>query len=122
VAGQAGLLSDQDQAVSDHLGLPTWSARGQHACAATRTREEVGIVAELWQSGKRDEVRQAVPIDLGRLTNPMTESQHVGGCGDHCLGDCSDVGNPRKLADRSLGTESIGGTEKLASAELTLAT
>ena len=31
--------------------------------------EEVGIVAELWQSGKRDEARQAVPIDLGRLTN-----------------------------------------------------
>jgi alkanesulfonate monooxygenase SsuD/methylene tetrahydromethanopterin reductase-like flavin-dependent oxidoreductase (luciferase family) len=26
-------------------------------------------VAELWQSGKRDEARQAVPIDLGRLTN-----------------------------------------------------
>ena len=31
--------------------------------------EQVGIVAELWQSGKRDEARQAVPIDLGRLTN-----------------------------------------------------
>ena len=31
--------------------------------------EEVGIVAELWQSGKREEARQAVPIDLGRLTN-----------------------------------------------------
>ncbi len=31
--------------------------------------EEVGVVAELWQSGKRDEARQAVPIDLGRLTN-----------------------------------------------------
>jgi alkanesulfonate monooxygenase SsuD/methylene tetrahydromethanopterin reductase-like flavin-dependent oxidoreductase (luciferase family) len=31
--------------------------------------EQVGIVAELWQSGKRDEARRAVPIDLGRLTN-----------------------------------------------------
>ncbi len=31
--------------------------------------EEVANVAELWQSGKRDEARQAVPIDLGRLTN-----------------------------------------------------
>ena len=30
---------------------------------------EVNIVAELWQAGKRDEARQAVPIDLGRLTN-----------------------------------------------------
>lgn len=30
---------------------------------------EVAIVAELWQAGKRDDARQAVPIDLGRLTN-----------------------------------------------------
>jgi F420-dependent oxidoreductase-like protein len=31
--------------------------------------EEIGVVAELWQSGKREEARQAVPLDLGRLTN-----------------------------------------------------
>jgi hypothetical protein len=31
--------------------------------------EDVANVAELWQSGKRDEARRAVPIDLGRLTN-----------------------------------------------------
>jgi F420-dependent oxidoreductase-like protein len=31
--------------------------------------DDVVKVAELWQSGKRDEARQAVPIDLGRLTN-----------------------------------------------------
>lgn len=31
--------------------------------------EQVAAVAELWQSGKRDEARAAVPIDLGRLTN-----------------------------------------------------
>jgi len=31
--------------------------------------EEVGIVAELWQRGEREKARQAVPIDLGRLTN-----------------------------------------------------
>ncbi|MGV1088949.1 MAG: LLM class flavin-dependent oxidoreductase [Mycobacterium sp.] len=31
--------------------------------------EQVATVAELWQSGKRDEARAAVPIDLGRLTN-----------------------------------------------------
>ena len=30
---------------------------------------EVSTVAALWQAGKRDEARQAVPIDLGRLTN-----------------------------------------------------
>ena len=30
---------------------------------------EVNRVAELWQSGERDEARRAVPIDLGRLTN-----------------------------------------------------
>ncbi|HEY7052169.1 MAG TPA: LLM class flavin-dependent oxidoreductase [Mycobacterium sp.] len=31
--------------------------------------EEVSTVAALWQAGKRDEARRAVPIDLGRLTN-----------------------------------------------------
>ena len=30
---------------------------------------EVATVAELWQSGRRDEARAAVPLDLGRLTN-----------------------------------------------------
>lgn len=30
---------------------------------------QVDVVAELWQSGRRDEARAAVPIDLGRLTN-----------------------------------------------------
>jgi F420-dependent oxidoreductase-like protein len=31
--------------------------------------DEVATVAELWQSGERDEARHAVPLDLGRLTN-----------------------------------------------------
>ncbi len=31
--------------------------------------DDVRRVAELWQTGKRDEARRAVPIDLGRLTN-----------------------------------------------------
>jgi hypothetical protein len=31
--------------------------------------EQVAAVAELWQAGRRDEARAAVPIDLGRLTN-----------------------------------------------------
>ena len=31
--------------------------------------DEVGTVAELWQAGKHDEARSAVPLDLGRLTN-----------------------------------------------------
>jgi alkanesulfonate monooxygenase SsuD/methylene tetrahydromethanopterin reductase-like flavin-dependent oxidoreductase (luciferase family) len=30
---------------------------------------EVQTVAALWKAGRRDEARQAVPIDLGRLTN-----------------------------------------------------
>ena len=30
---------------------------------------EVATVAELWQAGKHDEARSAVPLDLGRLTN-----------------------------------------------------
>jgi F420-dependent oxidoreductase-like protein len=31
--------------------------------------DEIARVVELWQSGNRDEARQAVPLDLGRLTN-----------------------------------------------------
>lgn len=31
--------------------------------------QQVATVAELWQSGRRDEARAAVPLDLGRLTN-----------------------------------------------------
>jgi alkanesulfonate monooxygenase SsuD/methylene tetrahydromethanopterin reductase-like flavin-dependent oxidoreductase (luciferase family) len=30
---------------------------------------EVATVAELWQAGRHDEARSAVPLDLGRLTN-----------------------------------------------------
>jgi F420-dependent oxidoreductase-like protein len=30
---------------------------------------EVATVAELWQAGRHDEARAAVPVDLGRLTN-----------------------------------------------------
>jgi alkanesulfonate monooxygenase SsuD/methylene tetrahydromethanopterin reductase-like flavin-dependent oxidoreductase (luciferase family) len=37
--------------------------------------EEVSRVAGLWQDGRRDEARQAVPIDLGRLTN-LVGTQH----------------------------------------------
>ena len=39
--------------------------------------EDVAAVAELWQSGKRDEARAAVPIDLGRLTNLVGTRQAV---------------------------------------------
>lgn len=31
--------------------------------------EQVDVVADLWQRGRRDEARAAVPIELGRLTN-----------------------------------------------------
>src|SRR3954469_13459541 len=37
--------------------------------------DDVSRVAALWQDGRRDEARQAVPLDLGRLTNLVaTES------------------------------------------------
>jgi F420-dependent oxidoreductase-like protein len=39
--------------------------------AFSRLGYQAGVetVTELWQAGRRDEARQAVPIDLGRLTN-----------------------------------------------------
>lgn len=44
--------------------------------------DEVAEVADLWQSGKRDEARAAVPMDLGRLTNlvgtPHAVAERVG--------------------------------------------
>ena len=39
--------------------------------------EQVAAVAELWQSGRRDEARAAVPIDLGRLTNLVGTQQGI---------------------------------------------
>lgn len=39
--------------------------------------EQVAAVAELWQSGRRDEARAAVPIDLGRLTNLVGTQQEI---------------------------------------------
>ena len=39
--------------------------------------EQVATVAELWQSGRRDEARAAVPIDLGRLTNLVGTQQDI---------------------------------------------
>ena len=38
---------------------------------------QVGVVADLWQSGRRDEARAAVPIDLGRLTNLVGTPQYI---------------------------------------------
>jgi len=38
---------------------------------------QVAAVAELWQSGRRDEARAAVPIDLGRLTNLVGTQQSI---------------------------------------------
>ncbi|MCW2654554.1 MAG: hypothetical protein QOE41_2195 [Mycobacterium sp.] len=58
---------------------------------------EVGIVAELWQAGKRDEARQAVPIDLGRLTNL--------------------VGTPEAIVERVRGYREAGITTLLAKLE-----
>lgn len=39
--------------------------------------DEVARVAELWQSGRRDEARAAVPLDLGRLTNLVGTSSGI---------------------------------------------
>ena len=39
--------------------------------------EQVGVVAELWQAGRRDEARAAVPIDLGRLTNLVDTAERI---------------------------------------------
>lgn len=55
---------------------------------------EITTVAQLWQAGKRDEARQAVPIDLGRLTNL--------------------VGTPEAIADRVTKYRQAGITTLLA--------
>ena len=34
-------------------------------------------VTDLWQAGRRDEAKQAVPIDLGRLTNLLGTDDQV---------------------------------------------
>jgi F420-dependent oxidoreductase-like protein len=39
--------------------------------------DQVAAVAELWQSGRRDEARAAVPIDLGRLTNLVDTADRI---------------------------------------------
>jgi alkanesulfonate monooxygenase SsuD/methylene tetrahydromethanopterin reductase-like flavin-dependent oxidoreductase (luciferase family) len=59
--------------------------------------EEVSRVAALWQEGKRDEARQAVPIDLGRLTNL--------------------VGTPEGIAERVRKYRAAGITTLLAKLE-----
>ncbi|MBJ7336933.1 LLM class flavin-dependent oxidoreductase [Mycolicibacterium sp.] len=48
-----------------------YSGRNFYNDAFTRLGYGDGVrtVTELWQSGRRDEARQAVPLDLGRLTN-----------------------------------------------------
>ena len=39
--------------------------------------ELVAAVADLWQAGRRDEARAAVPIDLGRLTNLVDTADRI---------------------------------------------
>ncbi|OBF29088.1 F420-dependent methylene-tetrahydromethanopterin reductase [Mycobacterium sp. ACS1612] len=39
--------------------------------------DEVARVAQLWQSGDRDEARRAVPLDLGRLTNLVGTQEQI---------------------------------------------
>lgn len=49
----------------------SYSGRNFYSDAFTRLGYGDGVarVTELWQSGRRDEARDAVPVDLGRLTN-----------------------------------------------------
>jgi F420-dependent oxidoreductase-like protein len=49
----------------------SYSGKNFYSDAFTRLGYGAGVerVTELWQAGKREEARQAVPIDLGRLTN-----------------------------------------------------
>ena len=49
----------------------SYSGRNFYSDAFTRLGYGDGVrtVTELWKAGRRDEARQAVPIDLGRLTN-----------------------------------------------------
>lgn len=39
--------------------------------------EQVTEMAQLWQSGHRDEARAAVPLDLGQLTNLLGSTTEV---------------------------------------------
>ena len=39
--------------------------------------DAVRTVAELWRAGRRDEARQAVPVDLGRLTNLLGTDEAI---------------------------------------------
>lgn len=59
--------------------------------------EQIGVVADLWQSGRRDEARAAVPLDLGRLTNL--------------------IGTQRGIADRIDAYRAVGITTLLAKLE-----
>jgi F420-dependent oxidoreductase-like protein len=51
--------------------MGSYSGKNFYSDAFSRLgyQAEVQTVAELWQAGRRDEARRAVPIDLGRLTN-----------------------------------------------------
>ena len=83
-----------DQAAAD-------AAARRHADGYAFTRlgygTEVETVAGLWQAGKQDEARSAVPLDLGRLTNLL--------------------GTPDAIADRVSHYRAAGITTLLAKLE-----
>ena len=58
-----------------------FSGRNFYAEAFTRLGYGDGVarVTELWAAGRREEARQAVPIDLGRLTNLLGTEDAVAG-------------------------------------------
>lgn len=56
-----------------------YSGRNFYADAFARLGygAEVATVTELWQAGRREDAKQAVPIDLGRLTNLLGTDEAV---------------------------------------------
>jgi F420-dependent oxidoreductase-like protein len=80
-------------------GTGNGGARNFYNDAFTRLGygDQIGVVAELWQSGRRDEARSAVPLDLGRLTNL--------------------IGTQRGIADRIDAYRAVGITTLLAKLE-----
>ena len=58
----------------------SYSGKNFYSDAFTRLGYGAGVeaVTKLWQAGRRDEARHAVPIDLGRLTNLLGTDEAVG--------------------------------------------
>jgi alkanesulfonate monooxygenase SsuD/methylene tetrahydromethanopterin reductase-like flavin-dependent oxidoreductase (luciferase family) len=62
------------------IGAMGAGGKNFYSDAFTRLGYGAGVeaVTKLWQAGRRDEARHAVPIDLGRLTNLLGTDEAVG--------------------------------------------